>query len=305
MTPASLYGFAVLAGPGIPIASFQTGAEPVRGEIRLRPGTGPAPSGGSLVHRLQDHLGELRILRDGDVVRIECPATGTFSLDPAAGEVTVWRATPNPEAFEHRIASLVIPVLLSELGDTVLHASGLVVDGRVIAISGTSGAGKSTLAAAAGYPVLSEDGLAVSQSAKELTCWPGPLGVRLLAEAATSLGHPPPDRAGSRKGRVAAPHASAPAPLASVVFLGPRLEAGSQEPTLERIPPVDAVPALLRAQVFAGSDRTGDAFRRAARIADRVPVWRASMPEGVRTLGASFERLLRAIGAVPAGMQAS
>jgi len=293
---ASLFGYAVFADPDIPTASFQTGSDPVRGVVRLRLGTASPPSGGEVVHRLHDSMGDLRILRLGRLVRIDCPATGVFLLDPDAIEVAIWAPTQRSEALEHRIASLVIPVLLSERGDTSLHAAGLLVEGRVIAIAGTSGAGKSTLAAAAGYPVVSEDGLVFSCSDGQLTSWPGPLGVRLLTEP-PNPGEEAPGGPGQwiRKHRIPAPHAPAPAPLGAIVFLGPRKDGSSAGPSIERVSPVEAVPPLLRAQVFAGSDRTGEAFRRAARIADRVPVWRVSMPEGVDRLASSFVELLAEI----------
>lgn len=54
----------------------------------------------------------------------------------------------------------VIGFLLRLMGTTCLHASGVLVNGNAIAITGASGAGKSTLAAcfaAAGFPILTDD----------------------------------------------------------------------------------------------------------------------------------------------------
>jgi hypothetical protein len=296
---ASLFGFGVVADPGIPTASFQTGAVDSRGRLRLVRGSGHVPSGGEVVHLVSDDRGEMRILRLGRRLRIECSSTGDFLLDPQAGVATVWAATDNDEALEHRLASLVLPVMLSERGDTALHASGVLCGGLTVALAGPSGAGKSTLAGASALPVVSEDGLVLTRSPAGFECWPGPLGVRLLPDAMDSFTQPddaPARPPGALKARLEVPAVRAATPLAGIVFIEPRRTPGQDLKPPVRVKPVEAVPDLLRSQIFAGTDRTGDAFHRAARLADGVPVWRVSMPNGLDRLRDAFEQMLSGIG---------
>ena len=67
--------------------------------------------------------------------------------------------------LEHRLACLVMPLLLAERGDLALHAAVLARDGRAVAFCGASMRGKSTLAAelaARGYALLGDDSAVLS-----------------------------------------------------------------------------------------------------------------------------------------------
>ena len=71
-----------------------------------------------------------------------------------------------------------------------LHASAVAIEGRAVAIVGPSGAGKSSTAAAfarLGYPVLSDDIVALTGDGQRFHVQPAYPRVRLWPSAVTSL----------------------------------------------------------------------------------------------------------------------
>lgn len=75
-----------------------------------------------------------------------------------------------------------------------LHASGVAVEGRVLAIGGQSGAGKSTTTAAlarCGHPLFSDDVLGWRSTPEHLLACPGPTRVKLWPDTLAALGWDP------------------------------------------------------------------------------------------------------------------
>jgi hypothetical protein len=71
-----------------------------------------------------------------------------------------WQASLTLEDVALYLLGPILGFMLRLRGTTCLHASGVLVNGIALAITGSSGAGKSTLAAsfaAAGYPILTDD----------------------------------------------------------------------------------------------------------------------------------------------------
>jgi hypothetical protein len=82
---------------------------------------------------------------------IQWPGVATFVFSRAARSVTAWpAANSSPEAIEDTFFRVLQPVVLQATGCQALHASGVVIGDRVIALCGRSGAGKSTMAYALG-----------------------------------------------------------------------------------------------------------------------------------------------------------
>jgi hypothetical protein len=82
---------------------------------------------------------------------IEWPGVATFVFSRGPRAVTAWPAvSSSPEAIEDTFFRLLQPVVWQAMGSQALHASGVVIDGRVMALCGRSGAGKSTIAYALG-----------------------------------------------------------------------------------------------------------------------------------------------------------
>lgn len=89
------------------------------------------------------------------------------------------------------VAGPVASFLRWQRGWPSLHASGVVVDGRVLAVGGRSGAGKSTSTAALalrGHRLFSDDLLGWRSTEELLLACPGPVRVKLWPDALAALG---------------------------------------------------------------------------------------------------------------------
>ncbi|CAM4140585.1 ATP-binding cassette domain-containing protein [Paenibacillus alkaliterrae] len=121
------------------------------------------------------------------------PETAFYSITSGA-HITI---TPYPGADEAKIRLFLLGtcmgVLLMQRGILPLHGSAVVIDGKVYAIVGESGAGKSTLAAAfarVGYPLMTDDVIAVSLSndSSAATVYPSYPQQKLWEESIEQLG---------------------------------------------------------------------------------------------------------------------
>jgi hypothetical protein len=212
--------------------------------------------------------------------------TGAFLVEPGSRRVQAQPSNGAGEVWQHRMLSSAIPLLLSELGDLVLHAAGLALPSGAVLLCGPSGRGKSTLAlrlASERRRVLGEDGVAVSFERGRPVAWPGPRGIRLAgADGAPKRLHPVP--AGLRAG--------ASAPVIAVVSLGPRTP-GRLE--VERLDPVTGARALVSSVLCAPGAGLARALSLAARLAESVPVYRARMPEGLSRVAPAGRELLQRV----------
>jgi hypothetical protein len=99
-----------------------------------------------------------------------------FVLDE--GGSWVWATWPDTSTLEDTATYLLGPVLglvLHLCGVPCLHASAISVDDRAFALLGGAGAGKSTMASAfaqRGFPVLTDDIVALSRQADSFLVWP-------------------------------------------------------------------------------------------------------------------------------------
>ena len=185
--------------------------------------------------------------------------------------------------------SVAVPLLLAERGDIALHAAAVARDDRAVAFAGASTRGKSTLAVAAaavGLDVLADDGAVFEVADGGPIAWPGPVGARVAAGGTDRKSTSPLGAAPLR-----------PARLAAIAILGPLADGPTE---LDRLSPSAAVPALVPSLIFAGSDRLPDALRSAAWLAERVPVYRCRLPNGLDGLPAAVaavvDRLLSLAG---------
>jgi len=201
----------------------------------------------------------------------------------------IWARWPPEITLDLVTAYLLGPILgyvVYLRGMLCLHASSVLVGGRAIGLMGVAGAGKSTTSAAMasmGYPLISEDHLALALDGGRWMAQPGYPIVRLWPDSAEMLAGGPanlPELApGFRKRYLnlagTTMLASEAAPLADLYILLPRVNADDAP----RIQPLDAQQRLMAVirnsytTVVLNKTQKGGEFQTLAKLAAAVPVF--------------------------------
>jgi hypothetical protein len=127
----------------------------------------------------------------GTFIHVRYQSGNEFLIDEESRNI--WVFTREPRSPEYNAVYLLGPILALVLrlrGVVCLHASAVVVDDKAIAFVGAPGAGKSTTAAAfahAGYRILADDVVALSQAGDKFIVWPAYPRVRLWSESLSGL----------------------------------------------------------------------------------------------------------------------
>lgn len=171
----------------------------------------------------------------------------------------IWGTWPDSLTLEDTAVYLLGPIIglaLRLKGIACLHASAVVIGDRAVALLGPAGAGKSTTAAAfarMGFPVLSEDVVALTESEHAVAAQPGyahvrlwPAAVEILYQVRDAL--PPLTRNWDKRGLDLTangyhfhPHAQ---PLAAIYLLNDR-RSTTEAPMVEPMPARDALMTLV------------------------------------------------------------
>ena len=280
----------------------------VRSELaleRLRSAAGPRGQLTFAVARepVLDRFGELLAWAEGedggvfataatdDGLAVACSATGSYLLraDPPGIEVEPVTDLPSWR-LEHRLLSTIVPTLLADRGDLMLHASAVVAAGRAVLFCGPSGRGKSTLAlvlSREGHAMLAEDGVAVADGTDGPEAWPGARDVRMKS-GDRAPGHPLYPSGMHRT----EDDQGAGVPVAALVVLGER---GSRL-EVERLEGPRGLAELAGTLMHRGGvEGLRSPFRALARAVDRVPVFRASIPHDLDAAPAHARKLLDAV----------
>lgn len=133
----------------------------------------------------------LALAKTDDEYLLHFPALVNFVVSDDARHIACYPQPDVPlETTRHLLLNQVIPLVLSHLGKTVLHASACATPKGVMAFMGMTGAGKSTLAAGfalQGYPMLTDDCLLAEAGGGEVRCVASYPGSRLWPESVSAL----------------------------------------------------------------------------------------------------------------------
>ncbi|MFI5280420.1 MAG: hypothetical protein ACHQU1_07985 [Gemmatimonadales bacterium] len=300
--PYGLYGLSLHSALPLPCAAAGRGrAGPVHlvdGEptrfARARPDA-PAPGPGDWFQyrRLDDGSAYLRW-------------KGMFEfLVSADGRRIEYRSLPRAshEALTAYLLGQVLSFSLLASGDEPLHGTAVVVHGRAIAFLGDCGFGKSTLGAAflrAGYPILTDDLLALKPAGAGYTAHPGIPRIKLFPSVARRVlrrtaGVPLNHGTSKQILPLEADQAFArPVRLAALYVLA-HPTASAYRIAVTPVSRSDAALELVRNTfntVVDDRDRLTRQFRFVSRLALRVPVKRLTYPRRLAALAAVVDAVL-------------
>jgi hypothetical protein len=214
----------------------------------------------------------------------------------------IWATWPLTSTVEDTATYLLGPALgfvLRRRGIACLHASAIAIDGQAIALVGTSGAGKSTAAATfaqMGYPILSDDVVAIDDSGSRFFVQPAYPRVRLWPESVESLfGHEDALQRLTPSWTKRFLDLNGPEyrfqhralPLAAIYLLGARVASAAPA----RIEAVDTGPSLMFLVSDTSTtwllDRASRAreFEVLSRIAQSVPIRRTNASDSLSSVG--------------------
>lgn len=202
----------------------------------------------------------------------------------------------DPDTLEHLILDQVLPRMLAQQGELMLHASAVAVAGRVGIFLGESGRGKSTLSAILrqqGHPILSDDCVLVRDRGRTIRVVPTYPSLRLWPDVLFELGLDPrvvgrlADY--SQKQRLVVDCPEVPPeglPLAAIYILEEPASHHST-PAIKKVSPSRSCLELIRNTfTLDPSDvrRAADFLARTANVAERVPVFSLTYPRNLSAL---------------------
>jgi hypothetical protein len=216
-----------------------------------------------------------------------------FAVERSGREL--WADWPENYSLEDACTYLLGPVMgfvLRLHGVVCLHASAVAVGDRAIALVGLPGAGKSTTAAAfaaAGFPVLSDDILALADQVTQFLVQPGyprvnlwPDSVRGLFGSEDALPRITPtwDKRYLPLGQNGHHFAASPLPLGAIYILDSR-ESSLTAPIIEEVPGKEAFIELVAntyVNYLLDQDMRRMEFDVLGRVVSEIPVRRVRPP---------------------------
>jgi len=164
-------------------------------DITIGPRSTPAqePAASDWIHHWPEDSGAIslgRCSQSSDFL-LRFPDLADFLISADGSALGAWPAPEtNADTLRHLILDQVLPRVLAHRGQLVLHAGAARIGQEAIAFIGETGRGKSTLTAsfhAAGYPLLSDDGLVLMQGDGTTCAQPTYPSLRLWPEAVAGL----------------------------------------------------------------------------------------------------------------------
>jgi hypothetical protein len=255
------------------------------------------------------------------VLRYDDTASGAawaMRADEGGERLTVtWSDDAMLEGAPFVVQGIGVALALHLQGVPLLHACVVETDGAAIALLGDGGAGKSTTAAAfvrSGLALLSDDLAALALSRDAVLVHPGYAHLRLFADTARVLGwdptmHPrlPAALEGIDKRCIELDEAQGTfcarsLPLRAIYLLKRRV-ATADRPRIEALPPLAALPLLMRnvfLRHYLDRPRLAQAWRDCALLAERVPVRTVAAPDSLATVAGLADALVEDAALQPA-----
>lgn len=216
-----------------------------------------------------------------------------FAVERRGSEV--WADWPDNSTFEDACTYLLGPVMgfvLRLHGVVCLHASAVAIGDRAIALVGLPGAGKSTTAAAfacGGYPVLSDDVVALGDQGARFFVQPGYPRVNLWSDSVLTLFGsqdalpritPTWDKHYLPLGRNGHHFASSPLTLGAIYILDSR-DSSLTAPIIEAVPGKEAFMSLVAntyVNYLLDQEMRRNEFDVLGRVVSEIPVRRVRPP---------------------------
>ena len=235
-------------------------------------------------------------LHPGGNLRVVYSDGLVFDLNAHGRQVSVY--LPAGQIVDDVAPALLGPmmgVLLRLRGIACLHASAVVIAGRAIGLVGISGAGKSTTAAAfarLGYPVLTDDVLALTDCVDHFLVRPAYPRIRLWPQSAAGLFGsadalprmmPSWDKRFLSLQQPGYQFQSESLRLAALYFLAPRGES-SHVSAIEAVNPAEALMTLVSdsfATNFQDKPRRAAEFDLLSRLVATIPLRSISAPDNL------------------------
>lgn len=234
----------------------------------------------------------------------------------------VWADWPEDYSLEDACTYLLGPVMgfvLRLRGVVCLHASAVAIGDRAIALVGLPGAGKSTTAAAfgcAGFPVLSDDVVALADKGAEFLVQPGYPRVNLWPDSVCRLFGsqdalpritPTWDKHYLPLGQHGHHFASSPLPLGAIYILDGRGETLTS-PIIEEVSGKEALITLVAhtyVNYLLDQNMRRTEFDVLSRVVSAIPVRRVRRPADASAIFNLCEAIVRDAGGAMVGAPAN
>jgi hypothetical protein len=265
------------------------------------------PANNDWIHHWPDESGAMSLGRygEGNDFLLRFPDLADFVISEDGSALEAWPAPEtSEETLRHLVLDQVLPRVLAQQGRLVLHAGAVRVGQEAIAFIGETGRGKSTLTAsfhAAGYRLLSDDGIVLAEAQGTTLAQPTYSSLRLWPEAVAGLFARAPDLAPmahySRKQRVILTDApnNTPIPLAAIYVLAPATGEDAASISLTRMSPSEACMAIIGNSFqldVTDRRRAMGLLTVASDIAQQLPVFSLDFPRSFECLPDVREAIL-------------
>lgn len=248
-----------------------------------------------------------RLLRHGKGYRIAVDDTGVFEIDRSGSNIS-WerKADAWPDFVRSHLLGRVLATSLYSQGLLPLHGSAVEFDSGTVGFLAPKRFGKSTLALAltsAGGRLVTDDTLPLQLGAT-VSAWPGVHSVRVASDSMAALGVERADL-DTREGKGIVTSlpverlSMAPSPLAALYLISPLAVTDDANVAAtvdrQRVPGVASAVALvanLKIAKMTGAGEMPEVLRRAAIVAEHVPVYRLLIPRQLELLPMVAETIL-------------